>query len=131
MARRVVVTGMGLVTALGNDLATSWKELLAGRSGVARITRFDPEGFATRIAAEVKDFDPERWIEKKQFPFPLLADTDKKVIEEYGVRGFGPIAVKRSTFVIDAEGIVRHKRVASIGVTWDKPGALAKIVAGV
>ena len=53
------------------------------------------------------------------------------MIDAYGVRGFGPIAVKRSTFVIDAEGIVRHKRVASIGMTWDKPGALAKIVAGV
>ena len=66
MARRVVVTGMGLVTALGNDLAASWKELLAGRSGVARITRFDPQGFATRIAAEVKNFDPVRWIETIQ-----------------------------------------------------------------
>jgi 3-oxoacyl-[acyl-carrier-protein] synthase II len=66
MARRVVVTGMGLLTALGNDLASSWKGLLEGRSGVRRITRFDPEGFATQIAAEVKDFDPERWIEKKE-----------------------------------------------------------------
>ena len=66
MGRRVVVTGMGLVTALGNDLATTWAALLAGRSGVRRITRFDPEGFATQIAAEVKDFEPERWIEKKE-----------------------------------------------------------------
>jgi peroxiredoxin Q/BCP len=72
-----------------------------------------------------------RWIAEKHFPFPLLADTDKRVIEAYGVKGFGPIPVKRSTFVIDAEGVVRHKRVASIGMTWDKPGALAKIVAGV
>jgi peroxiredoxin len=47
------------------------------------------------------------------------------------VRGFGPIAVKRSTFVIDAEGIIRHRRSASLGVSWDKPGVLAKIVAGV
>lgn len=66
MARRVVVTGMGLVTALGNDLASSWAGLLEGRSGVGRITRFDPEGFATQIAGEVKDFEPERWIEKKE-----------------------------------------------------------------
>jgi peroxiredoxin Q/BCP len=71
------------------------------------------------------------WIAAKEFPFPLLADTDRKVIEAYGVKGFGPIPVKRSTFVIDAEGIVRHKRVASIGLSWDKPGELAKIVAGV
>ena len=66
MGRRVVVTGMGLLTALGNDLASSWESLLAGRSGVRRITRFDPEGFATQIAAEIKDFAPESWIEKKE-----------------------------------------------------------------
>jgi peroxiredoxin Q/BCP len=73
----------------------------------------------------------ERWIAEKQFPFPLLADTDRTVIDAYGVRGFGPIAVKRSTFVIDSAGVVRHKRVATIGATWDKPGRLAEIVAGV
>ncbi len=66
MGRRVVVTGMGLLTALGNDLASTWEALLEGRSGVRRITRFDPEGFATQIAAEVKDFEPERWMEKKE-----------------------------------------------------------------
>ena len=66
MGRRVVVTGMGLLTAVGNDLASSWKALLEGRSGVRRITRFDPEEFATQIAAEVKNFEPERWLEKKE-----------------------------------------------------------------
>ena len=66
MGRRVVVTGMGLLTALGNDLATTWQALLDGRSGVRRITRFDPAGFATQIAAEVKDFEAERWIEKQR-----------------------------------------------------------------
>ena len=66
MGRRVVVTGMGLLTALGNDLASTWKALLEGRSGVRRITRFDPEGFATQIAAEVKDFDPLDYVEKKE-----------------------------------------------------------------
>jgi 3-oxoacyl-(acyl-carrier-protein) synthase len=57
---------MGLLTAVGNDLASSWKALLEGRSGVRRITRFDPEEFATQIAAEVKNFEPERWLEKKE-----------------------------------------------------------------
>ena len=71
---------------------------------------------AVLLGISPQDVDShERWIEKKQFPFPLLADTAQLVIEEYGVRGFGPIAVKRSTFVIDAEGVVRHKRMASIG----------------
>jgi 3-oxoacyl-[acyl-carrier-protein] synthase II len=66
MGRRVVVTGMGLISALGNDLASSWKALLAGRPGVGPITRFDPSAFDTRIAAEVKGFDPLVWIEKKE-----------------------------------------------------------------
>ena len=66
MGRRVVVTGMGLVSALGNDLASSWEALLAGTPGVGPITRFDARAFDTRIAAEVKGFDPLIWIEKKE-----------------------------------------------------------------
>lgn len=66
MARRVVVTGMGCLTGLGNDLSATWQALLDGKSGVRTITRFDPADFATRIAAEVRDFDPEDWMEKKE-----------------------------------------------------------------
>ncbi|MDQ6837378.1 MAG: beta-ketoacyl-ACP synthase II [Actinomycetota bacterium] len=55
--RRVVVTGMGAVTALGNDVERTWAAMVAGRSGVAAITLFDPAEFPVRIAAEVKDFD--------------------------------------------------------------------------
>jgi peroxiredoxin Q/BCP len=86
---------------------------------------------AVLLGISPQDVDShERWIEAKQFPFPLLADTEKSVIAAYGVKGFGPIPVKRSTFVIDAAGVVRHRRVASVGVTWDKPGALAEVVRG-
>jgi len=86
---------------------------------------------AVLLGISPQDVDShERWIEAKQFPFPLLADTDKSVIAAYGVKGFGPIPVKRSTFVIDAAGVIRHRRVASVGVTWDKPGALAEVVRG-
>jgi len=55
--RRVAITGIGLVTPVGNDVATTWNALLAGRSGGAEITLFDASGFPVRIAAEVKDFD--------------------------------------------------------------------------
>ncbi len=66
MSRRVVITGLGLVSALGTGTEATWESLLAGRSGVARITHFDPTNFACSIAAEVKDFDPFKFIEKKE-----------------------------------------------------------------
>jgi 3-oxoacyl-[acyl-carrier-protein] synthase II len=64
--RRIVVTGMGAVSALGSDVETTWEGLLAGRSGVARITSFDPSAHDVRIAAEVKDFDPSGILERKE-----------------------------------------------------------------
>jgi 3-oxoacyl-[acyl-carrier-protein] synthase II len=63
--RRVVVTGIGLVSALGIGTSETWTALLAGQSGVTRITRFDVSSYATQIAAEVKGFDPLAFIEKK------------------------------------------------------------------
>jgi len=63
--RRVVVTGIGLVSALGIGTSETWAALLAGQSGVTRITKFDISGYATQIAAEVKGFDPLAFLEKK------------------------------------------------------------------
>ncbi|MBI2212308.1 MAG: beta-ketoacyl-ACP synthase II [Acidobacteria bacterium] len=64
--RRVVVTGIGMVSPLGIGNDETWKNILAGRSGVGRITRFDTTAYPAKIAAEVKDFRPENWIEKKE-----------------------------------------------------------------
>ncbi len=66
MTRRVVVTGVGLVSALGVGTEETWQNLLAGRNGVGPITRFDPTGFGCTFAAEVKGFDPLQFIEKKE-----------------------------------------------------------------
>ncbi len=66
MKRRVVVTGIGLITPLGTGVEKNWIALCAGKSGVGRITRFDPSGLPSQIAAEVKDFDPADFIEKKE-----------------------------------------------------------------
>src|SRR5437762_4752274 len=63
--RRVVVTGIGLVSSLGIGTDANWAALTAGKSGVETITKFDATQFATRIAGEVRGFDPLRWIEKK------------------------------------------------------------------
>ena len=65
-ARRAVVTGLGAVTPIGNDVATYWANLTAGVSGVATITLFDPSDLEVRIAAEVKGFEPKDWIDFKQ-----------------------------------------------------------------
>src|SRR5262245_26001160 len=64
--RRVVITGLGLVTPLGTGVAKNWQAAIEGRSGIGPITRFDAADFPTRIAGEVKDFVPEHFIEKKE-----------------------------------------------------------------
>lgn len=66
MKRRVVVTGVGLITPLGIGTEQTWDALINGRSGIGPITRFDASDQASQIAAEVKDFNPELWFEKKQ-----------------------------------------------------------------
>lgn len=71
--RRVVITGLGILSPLGNDLASSWDGIVNGRSGIGPITHFDSSGFVTRIAGEVKGFDPTPYIApkdmKKMDPF--------------------------------------------------------------
>ena len=64
--RRVVITGMGIVSPVGNDLATAWDNISHGRSGIGPITHFDASAYATRIAGEVRDFDPAAYIPAKE-----------------------------------------------------------------
>jgi 3-oxoacyl-[acyl-carrier-protein] synthase II len=64
--RRVVVTGVGAVTPLGNDAETTWQTLIAGESGAGPITQFDSTDYFVHFACEVKDFDPSQWIDRKQ-----------------------------------------------------------------
>ncbi len=90
MKRRVVVTGMGLVVPTGIGVETAWKNICEGKSGIGRLTRFDPKGFETQIAAEVKGFNPELYIEKKEikkmdlFIQYALAAT-KEAVEDSGL----------------------------------------------
>ena len=85
MARRVVVTGLGLICGVGNTSAEVWKNIVAGKSGVGKITQFDASNFACQIAAEVKNFDPLNFIEKKEvkkmarFIHLAMAATDEAV----------------------------------------------------
>jgi 3-oxoacyl-[acyl-carrier-protein] synthase II len=89
--RRVVVTGIGLVSSLGIGTEPNWAALCAGRSGIGPITKFDAAQFATRIAGEVKDFDPLRFIDKK--------DVKKMDV-------FIQYAIAASQFALDDSGSV-------------------------
>ena len=64
-ARRVVITGLGAVTPLGNDVETTWRNLLAGESGAAEITAFDHTDYGVHFACELKDFDPKQWMDHR------------------------------------------------------------------
>lgn len=67
MKRRVVITGMGVMTSIGKDLDTFfWGSLMEGKSGVSRIESFDVSEYSTQIAAEIKDFNPEDYLDKKK-----------------------------------------------------------------
>ncbi|HUR99192.1 MAG TPA: beta-ketoacyl-ACP synthase II [Pyrinomonadaceae bacterium] len=85
MRRRVVVTGLGLVTPVGNDVPTAWSALVKGVSGAGYITRFDTEKFSVKFACEVKDFDPLSFLDKKEarrmgaFTHFALAASDEAV----------------------------------------------------
>jgi 3-oxoacyl-[acyl-carrier-protein] synthase II len=93
--RRVVITGMGAVTPVGNDAKATWDALVAGQSGVDTITRFDPSDFPVRIAGEVKDFDPTEVVSPR-----LARQVDKAVLfsvaaakeamADAGMNGFQP-----------------------------------------
>src|SRR5918996_6142355 len=64
--RRVVITGLGMVSPIGKDVSSSWQALIAGESGAAEITLFDHTDFPVHFACEAKDFEPTEWIERKQ-----------------------------------------------------------------
>jgi 3-oxoacyl-[acyl-carrier-protein] synthase II len=74
MKRRVAVTGMGVVSPVGNDLPSCWSNLTEGRTGIGRLTRFDPAPFDSQVAGEVRDFDPTKFIDRK-----ILRHTDRFV----------------------------------------------------
>lgn len=97
--RRVVVTGIGAVTPLGNDIETTWSGIKEGKSGVGMLTRLDASQFSAKVAAEVKDFDIEKYIERKEarkmdrFTHYALAasimaveDANLTITEEIGLR---------------------------------------------
>jgi 3-oxoacyl-[acyl-carrier-protein] synthase II len=91
MGNRIVVTGIGVVTPLGNSVDELWQALLRGESGAGPITRFDASAFTTRIAAEVKNFDPLRYFEKKELKRTDMAQqfaiaASQQAIDDCGLK---------------------------------------------
>jgi 3-oxoacyl-[acyl-carrier-protein] synthase II len=98
MRRRVVVTGLGCVTPVGNDVATTWQALLDGKSGGALVTHFDATGFKTRFACEVKGFDPAAYMDRKEAKrsdlytqYALAAAVQAMQDAGFGNGGFDPL----------------------------------------
>src|SRR3954462_12232430 len=102
--KRVVVTGMGALTPIGNTAPEFWNGLLNGKSGAATITRFDPAKYKTRFACEVKGFDPFEFIEKKEVKRLDRFAQFAVVSSDEAIKDSG----------LDAEGINKDR----IGVIW-------------
>ncbi len=90
MTRRVVITGMGVVSPLGSRISTMWENLVSGKSGISRIESFDVSEYTTQIAGEVRDFEPELYLEKKEIRkfdrFTLFAiGAAKDALEDSGL----------------------------------------------
>lgn len=101
--QRVVITGLGAVTPLGNDVDTFWNALIAGKSGANLITKFDTTNFKTKFACEVKDFDPLNFIEKKE-----LNRLDPSAV-------YGLVAGSQA---VDDSGILDSYNPDRVGVIW-------------
>lgn len=106
--RRVVVTGLGMISPVGNTVQTSWDSLLAGRSGIANVTRFDASNFPVRFAGEVKDFNVEDYISAKDA-------RHMDVFIHYGVAA-GMQAMRDSGLELDKENLEQIGVVVGSGI---------------
>ncbi|UCC44376.1 MAG: beta-ketoacyl-ACP synthase II [Candidatus Zixiibacteriota bacterium] len=123
MRRRTVVTGIGVITPLGNSLDEFWKSLVAGRSGVGVVTRFDTSEYATRIAAEVKDFQPDSFIDKKRLRRMDLAEQYALVASAQAVRDSN---LDPQNLDLDRCGVVIGSGIGGISTFEDQHSKLVK-----
>lgn len=116
MEKRVVVTGLGLITPIGNDLKTFWENLTAGRNGVTTITRFDVSSFSSKIGGEVKEFNSLKYVDKKE-------QKRLDLFCQYGIAS-AIDAIEDSGISLEAENIERIGVIVASGIgglsTWEK-----------
>ena len=116
MIRKVVITGVGAVTPLGNDIETSWKALLEGTSGIDYIKSFDASAFDTKFAGELKDFDPLKYMDRKEVKrtdrfIQLAIAASKMAMEDAGIEIIDPAEEERFGVIIGSGigGIETHE----------------------
>jgi len=104
MKRRVVVTGLGALTPLGNSVAESWTGAVAGKSGIGTITRFDASAYAAKIAGEIKNFDPTQYVDKKEVrrydPFTIYSIAAAQMAVQDASLIIGPEIAERVGVII-------------------------------
>ena len=115
--RRVVITGTGLISALGTGTEKNWKDMLAGKSGIGPITRFPTDGLDARIAGEVKDFSPEQFMEKKEARRMDLFTQYAIAASEMAVRESGlPVGTdKPNGYAPEKVGVIVGSGIGGIG----------------
>ncbi len=136
---RVVVTALAAITPLGNDLETSWENLLAGKSGIGPVTSFDASGFDTKIAGEVKDFEPTKYINAKAArrmeKFTQFAVAASNMLMERAGWDIPPEEADRAGVIIGVglgglEGIERqHQKLIEAGPHRISPFFIPTIIA--
>src|SRR2546423_7876421 len=116
--KRVVVTGLGAVTPIGNDVPSMWKAAVAGQSGIDWIRSFDPAGLPVRVAAEVKDFDPSnvaspKEVRKLERNVLLALGAGREAMADAGLNGFDPtrVGIVFGTAIGGVNGILEQDQV--------------------
>lgn len=148
---RVVITGVGAITPVGNTARASWESLLVGRSGIGPITQFDTSGFPIRIAGEVKDFDPADFMEKKEARrisrgsqlviaaarmaledagLPMPASNGERMATVIGTGAGGLEVADGQMLILRSKGIKRVSPFAMVGFLPNMPAHHVSVLAG-
>lgn len=123
MNHRAVFTGMGVITPLGLKVDEIWSSLLAGKSGVGPVTRFDVSDYPTRIAAEVKEFDPSQFVDRKELK---RMDLSEKFAMIAAVQAMDDSFLKVDSLDLDRCGVVIGSGIGGIGTFEEQHGKLLK-----
>lgn len=126
--RRVVVTGLGVISSIGLDKDTFWDSLKQGRSGISRITAFDPSAFTTQFAGEIKDFDPAKFIDLKRLKrmdrtSQLAVAAAKMAVQDAGLN-FQTNGAREKTGVIIGTAMAGHGYILNQHVTLMEKGPM-------